>query len=462
MVCSPRRPAGVRPRPARLRPAPRKLVAGAALLLLAGCLRGPRPPVLVVGGGPAGMAAALEAAACAEVTLVEGRDRLGGSAAWGDAVTALPSAAALAALDEAAGHPNPARARYAERVGPDVVDWLGGLGVRWRTLPMAGEQGTELRQPEGGGAALVGSLEKAVRAAGVTVRLGERVSGLAALPEGGRWTAAGGGAWQSVVVATGGFAGDLARVRDRLSLPPEVPLLRGGPAFADGNGLDQLVALGGRERRPADVVLYAHGLPAGPGEDRALMFVDGAHAFPVDREGRYFAAAQVPRGDSGRALLGLPGATAWMVVDQKAIEHIPVWDPEQIRYVPLAPVLARVGVEAPDLPALAGKLGVPEAALQAGVAPRAREARPERPLLQGARWGALPLQVTAAKTLSGVETDLDGRVLDAAGAPLPGLYAAGEVAGFGHPWEGAHLDSSMVAGAVLTGRVAGRAVCGDL
>lgn len=44
---------------------------------------------------------------------------------------------------------------------------------------------------------------------------------------------------------------------------------------------------------------------------------------------------------------------------------------------------------------------------------------------------AVRLHILTRKTLGGLETDLDGRVLDASGAAVPGLYAAGEVAGFG-------------------------------
>ncbi len=44
---------------------------------------------------------------------------------------------------------------------------------------------------------------------------------------------------------------------------------------------------------------------------------------------------------------------------------------------------------------------------------------------------AVRLSILTRKTLGGIETDLSGRVLQANGQPLPGLYAAGEVAGFG-------------------------------
>src|SRR5256885_16308952 len=44
---------------------------------------------------------------------------------------------------------------------------------------------------------------------------------------------------------------------------------------------------------------------------------------------------------------------------------------------------------------------------------------------------AVRLRILTRKTLGGLQTDLSGRVLRSDGTPLPGLYAAGEVAGFG-------------------------------
>ena len=44
---------------------------------------------------------------------------------------------------------------------------------------------------------------------------------------------------------------------------------------------------------------------------------------------------------------------------------------------------------------------------------------------------AVRLNILTRKTLGGLETDLSSRVLSASGEPVPGLYAAGEVAGFG-------------------------------
>ena len=72
---------------------------------------------------------------------------------------------------------------------------------------------------------------------------------------------------------------------------------------------------------------------------------------------------------------------------------------------------------------------------------------------------AVRLNILTRKTLGGLNTDLDSRVLDATGAPVPGLYAAGEVAGFGGG--GVHgyrsLEGTFLGGCVFSGRAAGRA-----
>ena len=72
---------------------------------------------------------------------------------------------------------------------------------------------------------------------------------------------------------------------------------------------------------------------------------------------------------------------------------------------------------------------------------------------------AVRLAVLTRKTLGGLETDLDGRVLSATGEPVAGLYAAGEVAGFGgggmHGYRS--LEGTFLGGCLFSGRTAGRA-----
>ncbi|TPI35992.1 FAD-binding dehydrogenase [Mesorhizobium sp. B3-1-9] len=77
---------------------------------------------------------------------------------------------------------------------------------------------------------------------------------------------------------------------------------------------------------------------------------------------------------------------------------------------------------------------------------------------------AVRLNVLTRKTLGGLQTDLDSRVLDAAGEPVPGLYAAGEVAGFGgggvHGY--AALEGTFLGGCIFSGRSAGRAAAATI
>ncbi|MGK5500270.1 FAD-binding dehydrogenase [Streptomyces sp. URMC 125] len=72
---------------------------------------------------------------------------------------------------------------------------------------------------------------------------------------------------------------------------------------------------------------------------------------------------------------------------------------------------------------------------------------------------AVRLHVLTRKTLGGLETDLSARVLTGDGTPLPGVYAAGEAAGFGgggmHGYRS--LEGTFLGGCLFSGRTAGRA-----
>jgi predicted oxidoreductase len=90
-----------------------------------------------------------------------------------------------------------------------------------------------------------------------------------------------------------------------------------------------------------------------------------------------------------------------------------------------------------------------------------RVAKPHR-LLEPAAGPliAVRLSILTRKTLGGIKTDLTGRVLQPDDSPIPGLYAAGEVAGFGgggmHGYRA--LEGTFLGGCLFSGRVAGRAV----
>lgn len=92
-----------------------------------------------------------------------------------------------------------------------------------------------------------------------------------------------------------------------------------------------------------------------------------------------------------------------------------------------------------------------------------RVAKPHRLLdLKAGPLIAVRLNILTRKTLGGLETDLSARVLGSNGEIIPGLFAAGEVAGFGgggmHGYRA--LEGTFLGGCIFSGRAAGRAAAG--
>lgn len=77
---------------------------------------------------------------------------------------------------------------------------------------------------------------------------------------------------------------------------------------------------------------------------------------------------------------------------------------------------------------------------------------------------AVRLNILTRKTLGGIHTDLDARVLDRAGGAISGLFAAGEAAGFGgggyHGYSA--LEGTFLGGCLFSGRNAGRGAAGSV
>ncbi|WP_176037765.1 FAD-binding dehydrogenase [Brucella tritici] len=77
---------------------------------------------------------------------------------------------------------------------------------------------------------------------------------------------------------------------------------------------------------------------------------------------------------------------------------------------------------------------------------------------------AVKLHILTRKTLGGLHTDMDAQVLNAAGEKVPGLYAAGEAAGFGgggyHGYNA--LEGTFLGGCIFSGRTAGRAAAATI
>jgi len=88
-----------------------------------------------------------------------------------------------------------------------------------------------------------------------------------------------------------------------------------------------------------------------------------------------------------------------------------------------------------------------------------RVAKPHK-ILDPYKWPliAVRLNILTRKTLGGLQTNLDGAVLGIDGQPVPGLFAAGEVSGFGGG--GVHgyraLEGTFIGGCLFSGRQVGR------
>ena len=73
---------------------------------------------------------------------------------------------------------------------------------------------------------------------------------------------------------------------------------------------------------------------------------------------------------------------------------------------------------------------------------------------------AIQMQLITRKSLGGLQTDLQSRVLDASGKPLHGLYCVGEAAGFGGGGASGKrsLEGTFLPGCILTAKAAARAI----
>jgi predicted oxidoreductase len=73
---------------------------------------------------------------------------------------------------------------------------------------------------------------------------------------------------------------------------------------------------------------------------------------------------------------------------------------------------------------------------------------------------AIQMRLITRKSLGGLQTDLQSRVLDASGSPISGLYCVGEAAGFGGGGASGKrsLEGTFLSGCILTARAAARSI----
>jgi predicted oxidoreductase len=305
----------------------------------------------------------------------------------------------------------------------------------------------------------------------------------------------------------------------RLGEPPR-HLLSGVPAHVDGRLLAISQAAGAAVINPDRMWHYTEGIenyaPIWP--DHGIRILPGPSSLWLDARGRPLPAPLFPGFDTLGTLEHIMTTGydyTWFVLTSKIIErefalsgseqNPDLTDRsitrllERLRPGPPAPVAAfmRRGADfvvEDDLPALVAGMNtmtgaelIDVASLRELIEARDREvanpftkdmqltavhgarrylpdrlvrvARPHRFLDPAVRpLIAVRLHILTRKTLGGLHTDLDARALDAAGRPVPGLWAAGEVAGFGgggmHGYRA--LEGTFLGGCLFSGRTAGR------
>ncbi len=328
----------------------------------------------------------------------------------------------------------------------------------------------------------------------------------------------------AVVLATGGIGGNLDLVRrhwpSRLGAPPE-RLLKGVPDHVDGLGLALAQAAGARLVNLDRMWHYPEGVEnhAPIWTAHGIRILPGPSALWVDATGRRLPPPLFPGFDALATLAHLRGTGldwSWFILDLKTLskefalsgsEQNPDLTGKSWTAVvknrllgPAAPVRAFLErgkdfIVAENLSELMRRME----ALAPGVLDpvqlereiKARDANLANPFAKdaqilalhafrrylgdrlfrvakphpflGGRGGplvAVRLWTLTRKTLGGIQTDLLGRALGSNGEPIPGLFAAGEAAGFGgggvHGYKA--LEGTFLGGCLFTGLKAAEGV----
>ena len=463
----------------------------------------PDADVIVIGSGIAGLSAALEAGAAGRSVLVIDANSVGGGhavKAGGFALVGTPLQAQKGYKDSPGIAERDLLAwgedadpqwvhRYVQASLTEVHDWLTGFGVRWGFILDTPEHSVPRFHFANGSAlnVVVPMMRAAFAKPNIEFRWnteatslvskngavrGVRVRDLRTGLESARMASA-------VIVATGGWQSDLAFVRRewRAGVPEPARLYAGAGYFATGSGITLGRAAGAATARMDHQVTFTTGLPdpRDPTGTRGLLSQNPG-AIWVNDGGVRFVSELASTKIADATVLRQSGATHWLIFDADGLRTLRIRDAVWLGNPAGIEPLKAAGLirQADSITALAEVAGLPTAALNntverwnAAVASgndadfgRFTPTRPDRAAreLRKAPFYALRLFPLTRKSMGGLAIDANTRVLNAAGRPIRGLYAVGEVTGVAgingsYGGEGTFLGPS-----VFLGRIAGRAV----
>ena len=472
--------------------------------------------VVVVGGGGAGLAAAIEARdQGARVVLIEKNTALGGSTAWSiGSVTSsgtryqkkrgivdspeahwadMPGfAGGLDARDNA-----PLRRILCEEI-PATFQWLLDSGVHFMgPMPEPPHRQPRMHNVLPNSRSFIYHLRRRALRSGVEIRTGlrvtelmqegEKITGVVAQGADGTWTIRAQG---GVVLAAGDFTND-PQFKARFMGAQEAKV-EGVNQTATGDG-QRMAERVGASIVNGDLALGPEIRFIAPAKENWIRQLPPWRWLAVFMEWalehlpqsilrpfmmKFLTTALAPSTslfDMGAILVNAQGERfgseldrpAWRVPDQQDKTGFIVIDAALAKqfsawphYISTAPGIAYAYVpdyrhnrpdvfnEAPTLAALAERLGMDAAALQ-----RSAQQGPVRPLGDGPYVALGPVRSVFVHSEGGLAVDLEHRVLNASGAPIAGLYAAGSTGQGGLLLRG---HGHHLAWAFVSGRRAGR------
>ena len=462
--------------------------------------------IAIIGGGGAGVAAAIEAgAAGAKVALIEQFDALGGTAAisgGGCLIVGTPLQKSQGIHDTpdlafedwvkwGQGTADEQWARYyIDHSLHDLYFWAERLGAKW--IDMKFQEGNRVHRwhrPDNNGLGLMTVLINALKSSGrARIMTGTAVKGL--LSQGGRVCGVRAANVKSgetteirsktVAVTSGGFNSNLDMVLEHRPEFKAFKVMEGSGRGANGSGHKLIAELGGYFTHMDHIWFYVYATPdyRDPQGRRGLVFRLTPGYIWFNQQGRRFHDESRTGGATATpALLRQNPPHAWAILDAPMTAKMEVADPyyrdgDKVRrdkvkelldnspYIRKADSLGELAQKIEvDAPAFLSEVEQYNKAFDAGLE---REPACGKSLKQSKKFDtppyyAIQLFPLARKNFGGVKTDLRCRVLNKYFDPIPGLYAAGEVAGMagGHINGRAGLEGTMLGPSIFSGRVAG-------